>query len=49
MNFIIIDTFSKIRNGQVVENLFLEKVIRKLLELDNFLKFGKKRLEKKLG
>ena len=43
LNLIIINSYSKIENGQVVENLFLEKVIRNLLESHNFLKFGKKR------
>ena len=33
----------KIRNGEVVGNLFSEKTIRDLLESHNFLKFGKKR------
>ena len=37
LNLIIIYSFSKIGN------LFLEKVICRLLNLDNFLKFGKKR------
>ena len=31
-----------------MENLFSEKMIRDLLESHNFLKFGKKRLDKKL-
>ena len=43
LNLIIIYLFSKIRNGQVVENLIFEKMIRNLLESHNFLKFGKKR------
>ena len=34
--------FSKIGNGEVVENLFSEEIIRDLLESHNFLKFGKK-------
>ena len=33
----------KIRNGEVVENLFSKKMIHDLLESHNFLKFGKKR------
>ena len=37
------NSFSKIRNGEVGENLFSEKVIHDLLESHNFLKFGKKR------
>ena len=40
--------FSKIGNGEVVENLFSEKMIHDLLESHNFLKFGEKRYEKKL-
>ena len=43
LNFIKIDSFSKIGNGQVIENLFLEKMIRHLLESHNFQKFGSKR------
>ena len=35
--------FLKIRNGEVVENLFSEKMIHDLLESHNFLKFDKKR------
>ena len=35
--------FLKIRNGEVRENLFFEKMIHDLLESHNFLKFGKKR------
>ena len=35
--------FLKIRNGEVVGNLFSEKVICNLLKSHNFLKFGKKR------
>ena len=31
------------KNGQVVENLFIKKVIRNLFESYNFFKFGKKR------
>ena len=34
--------FLKIRNGQVVGNLFSEKMIHYLLESHNFFKFGKK-------
>ena len=49
LNLMIINSFSKIGNGQVVENLFLQKVICNLLKSHNFLKFGKKRYEKKLG
>ena len=41
--------FLKIRNGEVVGNLFSEKMIHDLLESHNFLKFGKKQKEKKLG
>ena len=33
--------FLKIRNGEVVGNLFSEKIIHDLLESHNFLKFGK--------
>ena len=33
-------SFLKIGNGQVVQNLFPEKMIRHLLELHHFLKFG---------
>ena len=43
LNLVIVDSFSKIGNGQVVENLFLEKVICNLLESHHSLKFGKKR------
>ena len=43
LNLIIIYSFKKIENGQVVGNLFLEKVICNLLKSHNFLKFGKKR------
>ena len=32
----IIDSFSKIEKGQIVENLFPEKIIRDLLELHHF-------------
>ena len=35
--------FLKIRNGEVVGNLFSEKMIHDLLESHYFLKFGKKR------
>ena len=35
--------FLKIRNGEVVGNLFLEKLICDLLKSHNFLKFGEKR------
>ena len=35
--------FLKGRNGEVVRNLFSEKMIHDLLESLNFLKFGKKR------
>ena len=35
--------FSKFRNGEVVDNLFSEKMIHDLIESNNFLKFGKKR------
>ena len=42
LNLIIFDKFSKIGDGQVVENLFLEKMIRNLLESHHFFKFGKK-------
>ena len=34
--------FLKIRNGEVVGNIFSEKMIHHLLESHNFLKFGKK-------
>ena len=34
--------FLKIRNGEVVGNLFSEKMIPDILELHNFLKFDKK-------
>ena len=34
--------FLKVRYGEVVENLFSEKMIHDLLESHNFLKFGKK-------
>ena len=37
------DSFLKIRNSEVVGNLFFEKMIHDLLESHNFLKFGKKR------
>ena len=37
------DLFLKIRNGEVVGNLFSEKMIHDSLESHNFLKFGKKR------
>ena len=36
LNLIIIDSFSKIGNGQVVENLFSKKMIRDLLESHHF-------------
>ena len=36
LNLIIIDSFSKIGNGQVVENLFPEKMIYDLLESHHF-------------
>ena len=39
----LMNIFLIIRNGEVVKNLFSEKMIRDLLESDNFLKFGKKR------
>ena len=35
--------FLKIRNGEVVGNLFSEKIIHDLLESHNFLKFGENR------
>ena len=35
--------FLKIRNGEVVGNIFSEKMNHDLLESHNFLKFGKKR------
>ena len=35
--------FLKIRNGEVLGNLFSEKMIHDLLESHNFLKFGNKR------
>ena len=35
--------FLKIRNGEVVGNLYSEKMIHDLLESHNFLKFDKKR------
>ena len=35
--------FFKIRNGEVVGNIFSEKMIHDLLESHNLLKFGKKR------
>ena len=35
--------FSKIRNCEVVGNLFSEKMIHDFLESNNFLKFGKMR------
>ena len=44
---IIIDSFSKIGNGQIVENLFPEQMIHDLSESHHFKKFGKKRCEKK--
>ena len=34
--------FLKIRNGEVVGNLFSEKIIHDLLESHNFFKFAKK-------
>ena len=40
---IIINSISKVGNVHVIENLFLEKVIRNLLVSHNFFKFGKKR------
>ena len=36
LNLIIIDSFSKIGDGQVVANPFPEKVIEDLLELHHF-------------
>ena len=39
LNFIIIDLFPKIGNGQVAENVLLEKMIRDLLESHNFENF----------
>ena len=41
--------FLKIRNGEVVANLFSEKMIHDLFESHKFFKFGKKRLEKKIS
>ena len=35
--------FLKMRNGEVVGNLFCEKIIHVLLESPNFLKLGEKR------
>ena len=35
--------YLKIRNGEVVGNLFSEKIIHDLLESHNFLQFCKKR------
>ena len=35
--------FLKVGNGEVVRNLFSEKMIHASLELHNFFKFGKKR------
>ena len=35
--------FLKIRNGEVVRNLFSEEMLHDLLKSHNFLKFGKKR------
>ena len=39
--------FSKIGNGQVVENLFPEQMIYEISESHHFFKFDKKRYEKK--
>ena len=47
LNLIIIDLFKKIENGQLVENLFPEKMIHDLSESYIFLIFGKKRYKKK--
>ena len=44
---IIIDWFSKIGNGQVVEILFPEKITHDISESQHFLKFGKKQYGKK--
>ena len=41
--------FSKMENGQFVENLFPEKMTRDLLKSYNLSKFGSKQLEKKFG
>ena len=38
--------FLKIRNGEIVRNLFSEKMIHDLLESHNFFKFAKRRKEK---
>ena len=46
LHLIIIDLFSKIGNGQIVENLFPKKMIYDLSESHHFLKFGKKRKKK---
>ena len=42
LNLITIDSLSKIENGYVVENRFLENVIHNLLQSHNFFEFGKK-------
>ena len=44
-NLIIIDSFKKIRNGQVVENIFPEKMICDLLKSHHSFEFGAKRWE----
>ena len=49
LNLVIISSFQKSGNGQGVENLFPEKMIRDLLKSHHFLKFGMKRLEKSSG
>ena len=39
----LMNLFLKIRNGEVVENLFSEKMIHNLLESYHFLKFDMER------
>ena len=43
LNMIVMKSFSKIENRQVVENLFPKIVIRDLLESHHFSKFGSKK------
>ena len=43
LHLIIINSISKIGNGQVVENLFSKKMNRALIESHHFEKFGLKR------
>ena len=43
LNLIIIDSFSKIGNGQVVENIFIRKISYDSRNFNHFQKIGKKR------